>query len=147
MKLKRTLLFITLISNFAFAQNTVKITNNYGSENREIQDVIDFENIYIERLNFEGGQLNGKYYEINIQEFVKGKLVHKELLFDGAETTIYVIPELVSESVVLVAKSYVTAAPSLTAIAAAVVTGEVLTDVIVIETVAGLPLAVPSLAE
>ena len=39
------------------------------------------------------------------------------------------------------------AAPSLTAIAGAVVTGEVSTDVIVIETVAGLPLAVPSLAE
>ncbi|WP_286927609.1 hypothetical protein [Flavobacterium sp. UBA4197] len=91
MKLKRTLLFIILISNFAFAQNTVKITNNYGSENREIQDVIDFENIYIERLNFEGGQLNGKYYEINIQEFVKGKLVHKELLFDGAETDFFKI--------------------------------------------------------
>ena len=47
----------------------------------------------------------------------------------------------------LVAKSYVTAAPSLTAIAGAVVTGDVSTDVIVIETVAGLPLAVPSLAE
>ena len=47
----------------------------------------------------------------------------------------------------LVAKSYAAAAPSLTAIAGAVVTGDESTDVIAIETVAGLPLAVPSLAE
>lgn len=49
------------------------MTNNYGSENKEIQNLIDFENIYIEQLNFESENLNGKYYQINLEEFKNGK--------------------------------------------------------------------------
>ena len=44
------------------------MTNNYGSENSEIQDIIDFENIYIEKLNFESKELNGKFITISIDE-------------------------------------------------------------------------------
>ena len=54
----KVLLTFLVISNIAFAQNTVKMTNNYGSENPEIQDIIDFENIYIEKLNFESEKIN-----------------------------------------------------------------------------------------
>jgi hypothetical protein len=85
MKLKRVVLLLTLLSNVAFAQNTVKVTNNYGSENEEIQNLIDFENIYIEKLNFEGEQLKGKFYEISIKEYVNGKLKSQSVLFDGSE--------------------------------------------------------------
>ena len=53
----KVLLTFLVISNIAFAQNTVKMTNNYGSENPEIQDIIDFENIYIEKLNFESEKI------------------------------------------------------------------------------------------
>jgi len=49
----KLLLALLVLSNTVFAQNTVKMTNDYGSENSEIQDIIDFENIYIEKLNFE----------------------------------------------------------------------------------------------
>jgi hypothetical protein len=90
MKLK-LLLALSLITNFAFAQNTVKLTNNYGSENKEIQDFIEFENIYIEELNFEGSQLNGRHYQISLQEFIDGKLVEKSDLFDSSETDYFKI--------------------------------------------------------
>ena len=48
-----------LISNFAFSQNTIKMTYKYGSDNGEIQDIIDFENktFSIKTLTFDNGIL------------------------------------------------------------------------------------------
>lgn len=80
-----------LISNFAFSQNTIKMTYKYGSDNGEIQDIIDFENIYIETLNFEGDLLNGKNYQINLEEYKNGKLTTKKLLFDSSESDYFKI--------------------------------------------------------
>ncbi len=74
-----------------FAQNTIKITNNYGSENQEIQDLIDFENIYIEQLNLESENIKGKSYQINLEEYVNGKLSKTSMLFDGTETDYFKI--------------------------------------------------------
>lgn len=91
MKLKKVLLFLLLITNLTWAQQTVKVTNNYASENKEIQELIDFQNIYIEQLNFVGAALKGKYYEINIQEFKNGKPVRKINLFDGSESDYFKI--------------------------------------------------------
>ncbi|RED24683.1 hypothetical protein BD847_1418 [Flavobacterium cutihirudinis] len=83
MKFKTFLFLLTLVANFTFAQNNIKVTSNYGSENKDIQNLIDFENIYIEQLNFEGKDLIGKQYSINLQEFKNGKLISKSVLFDG----------------------------------------------------------------
>lgn len=86
MNLKKTaLILVLLIANTVFGQDSIKMTNNYGSPNPEIQDLINFQNIYIEKLNFEGKELINKSYEINIQEFKKGKLTQKTNLFDGSE--------------------------------------------------------------
>ena len=67
------------------------MTNNYGSENKEIQDIIDFENIYIEKLNFESENLQGKSYQIFLEEYVNGKLKQTSMLFDGTETDYFKI--------------------------------------------------------
>lgn len=83
MKFKNFLLLLSLVANFTFAQNNIKVTYNYGSENKDIQNLIDFENIYFEQLNFEGKDLIGKQYLINLQEFKNGKLISKSVLFDG----------------------------------------------------------------
>lgn len=83
MKFKTFLFLLTLVANFTFAQNNIKVTSNYGSENKDIQNLIDFENIYFEQLNFEGKDLIGKQYSINLQEFKNGKLISKSVLFDG----------------------------------------------------------------
>jgi hypothetical protein len=89
-KIKVLLTFLVL-SNIAFAQNVVKMTNNYGSENPEIQDLIDFENIYIEKLNFESEKLNGKFITISIEEYKNGKLKNTSILFDGSESDYFKI--------------------------------------------------------
>ena len=82
---------VILFSKILFAQNTIKITNNYGSENQEIQDLIDFENIYIEQLNLESENIKGKSYQINLEEYVNGKLSKTSMLFDGTETDYFKI--------------------------------------------------------
>ncbi len=92
MKLKYILFTLTIImSNVVFSQNTIKMTNNYGSTNNDIQDLIDFENIYIEQLNFEGINLKNKFYQISIEEYIDGNLKNSSILFDGNEADIFKI--------------------------------------------------------
>ncbi|SDF00353.1 hypothetical protein [Epilithonimonas hungarica] len=83
-------LIYSLISSLAFAQN-VKVTSNYGSENQDIQDLINFENIFFDKLNFQSENLKGKTYKIVLEEFKKGKLVKTSVLFDGSEADIFKI--------------------------------------------------------
>ena len=88
-KLNMFILFI-LLSNSMFS-HSIKITNHYGSENKEIQDLIDFESIYIEQLNFEGETLKGKSYQIALEEYIEGRLAHITMLFDGTESDYFKI--------------------------------------------------------
>lgn len=76
---------LTFISIFALSQ-IIKVTQNYGSTNPEIQDLMDFQNIYTEKLNFESKNLKGKSYIINLEEYSDGKIVQTAILFDGTET-------------------------------------------------------------
>ena len=78
-KIKLLLTFL-MVSNIVFPQSSVKMTNSYGSENPEIQDIIDFENIYIEKLNFESKDLNGKFITLSIDEYKNGKLKKTSIL-------------------------------------------------------------------
>jgi hypothetical protein len=90
MKLK-IIFILALLSNAITAQDYIKMTNNYGSQNKEIQDLIDFENIYIEQLNFSSLKLIGKSYKINIEEYKNGILLSTTKLFDGFESDYFKI--------------------------------------------------------
>ncbi|MCD9855109.1 hypothetical protein LUD75_10345 [Epilithonimonas sp. JDS] len=79
--MKKLIYSLSLISSFAFAQN-VKVTSNYGSENRDIQDLINFENIFFDTFNFQSETLKGKSYVIALEEFKNGKLLKTSTLFD-----------------------------------------------------------------
>ncbi|MBA4155100.1 hypothetical protein [Flavobacterium sp.] len=92
MKLKIGIFYLIMfMTNLVFGQNTIKMTSNYGSENNEIQDLIDFENIFIQSLNFQGDKLKGNFYIINLEEFKNGKLIKTSTLFDGSETDYFKI--------------------------------------------------------
>jgi hypothetical protein len=54
----------------------------FGSKNNEINSLMLFENIGVEKVSFEGSELIGKYYEINLKEYKKGKLTNTKKLFD-----------------------------------------------------------------
>lgn len=85
MTFKKVILILALISTHAFAQDSIKMTNSYGVENTELQDLLDFEGIYVETLNFESSLLSGKHYEVNLQEYKNGKFAKSTLLFDSSE--------------------------------------------------------------
>lgn len=80
-----------VFSNIAMAQNQVKMTSDYGSENEDIQNIIDFENIYIDKLNFESTNLKGKFIKISIDEYKNGKFKKTATLFDGTESEFFKI--------------------------------------------------------
>lgn len=90
MKIK-LLLTVLIISNYIYGQNTVKMTSNYGSENQDIQNLIDFENIYIDKLNFEAKNIVGKSYVIYLDEYKDGKLKNTSILFNGVEADYFKI--------------------------------------------------------
>ncbi len=86
MKLKFLLLFYFFLPINLFAQNLVKMTSHYGSDSSEINDLMEFENIYIETLYFKSDSIRNKFYEINIREYKNGKFIRESNLFDGQES-------------------------------------------------------------
>ena len=53
----------------------------FGLKNNDLNSLLLFENISIEKVSFEGAELPGKSYEIKLKEYKKGKLTKTELLF------------------------------------------------------------------
>lgn len=80
------LLLILFIPIATFSQDSIRLTNNFGSENNDIQNLIDFENIYIEQLHFESEKLKGMYYVIKMDEYKDGNFIQSSTLFDASES-------------------------------------------------------------
>lgn len=87
MKIKYILVVLFFLANLkgSYAQSSIKMSVKYGADSEELMETLDFQDIYVEKLSFEGQDLKGKYVEINIQEYKKGKLVSKKNLFDASE--------------------------------------------------------------
>ncbi|CEN44854.1 hypothetical protein ACILD6_09500 [Capnocytophaga canimorsus] len=81
-----TFLLCIAFLSITFGQEKIKVTSVYGSENKEVQVLLDFENIYIQTLTFHGATIKGKHYEVTISEYENGNLVRTETLFDGSES-------------------------------------------------------------
>jgi hypothetical protein len=91
MKKGLILFAILIVAQLNYGQKTVKMSTGYGAKNRELEEVLSFQNIGIETLNFESDEIKGKYYEINIQEFKNGKLIKTKSLFEGSESEYFKI--------------------------------------------------------
>ena len=95
MKIRSVVLFILflLIACGGFAQHFVRMEPKYGTENKDLQNVLNFENIYLEQLSFKGPSVNGKQYKIVIKEFLDGRLKDSSVLFDGTELDLFMVNE------------------------------------------------------
>ena len=56
--------------------------SEFGSKNNEINSLLLFQDIGVEKLSFESSDILGKFYEIKLKEYKKGKLVNIKKLFD-----------------------------------------------------------------
>lgn len=74
--IKSTILIVIFFwSNNLFAQqNEIQLKTNYGSDNKEIHELLRFEGIETINLKFSGKTLKGKDYTILIKEFTNGTL-------------------------------------------------------------------------
>ena len=82
MKIKFFIILSFLVFQNYYSQNTVKMVSEYGSKNDDINSMLLFQNIYSEKLTFESTDITGKFYEINLKEYKKGKLINTIKLFD-----------------------------------------------------------------
>ncbi|RMG25799.1 MAG: hypothetical protein D6730_10225 [Bacteroidetes bacterium] len=90
--MKKSIVLLFLFWHIAmFGQETVTTTVKYGVENKELQDVFRFQNIFVEKFEFGSPQIMGKYYRVFIKEFKNGKLTSSKVLFDGTETDLFKI--------------------------------------------------------
>ncbi|SEA64108.1 hypothetical protein SAMN05192529_13712 [Arachidicoccus rhizosphaerae] len=83
-----TLLFFAGLSA-AYGQKTVQLTKQYGSSNKDLQNLMNFENIYFEKLSFTGKAIRSKSYRVTLKEFTDGKLTDSAILFDGTESDFF----------------------------------------------------------
>lgn len=84
-----TLLLFLGVSIVGFAQETATMTIEPGFENKDLQGLVSFENLYLDKLIFEGKAIKGKSYSIEIIEYINGKESSREILFDGRESDIF----------------------------------------------------------
>jgi hypothetical protein len=78
--------FILLLTfNTSFSQDSTKMRITGGSENRDLQSMMAFEGIALDKFEFSGKQLIGKDYDFKVKEFKNGKLVSTTILMDSRE--------------------------------------------------------------
>ncbi len=82
MKTTFLLILSLLIFQINYGQKTAKMIIEYGSKNHEINSLMTFQNIEVEKISFESPEIIGKHYEVNLKEYKKGKLVNTKNLFD-----------------------------------------------------------------
>jgi putative heme iron utilization protein len=90
MKQIAILITVLILSIQSFGQSA-KMTMKYGTEIKEVNQLLQFQNIFIEAINFKDSLLNGKFYQLFIQEFKNGILVNTDTLFDGTESEYFKI--------------------------------------------------------
>ena len=78
-----------VINHVVFAQKTIQMSTYYANQDYFLNTMMRFEDIASERISFKSEELIGKYYQLNIKEFKKGKLVNTESLFDGSEADFF----------------------------------------------------------
>ena len=87
------LLLFTLLSLapycYAKGQSLIKVKLRDNIVDKHIREVMEFENIFIEQLDFEGEAIGDKSYIVTMDEFCKGEKIRSLILFDGMEDDIF----------------------------------------------------------
>ena len=85
--------FLLVATTFAQSgkQSDIKMRVEYGSENTDLQSVLQFENIALDKMIFTGSDLKDKDFQISVKKFVSGKLAKTEVVFDSKEDAYFKI--------------------------------------------------------
>ena len=80
---------LILISTFLFSQSEnkseIKMTSDYGSDNSEIRDILQFEGIHYLKLSFTGKELADKSYHLSVKEIWNGEIKSDSTIMNSAK--------------------------------------------------------------
>ncbi len=88
-----SILFFLLLSSVVDAQDDIIVKYSNSPMDKNLYEVLDFENITVAELYFSGECLRGKSYIITLEEFRDGNSIGTYCLFNGTEDTIFKIRE------------------------------------------------------
>jgi len=61
-------------------QSEIELTTKYGSDNKEVHDLLRFQNVEVIALKFSGTDLKGKDYRLLVKEFSNGVLAKTDTI-------------------------------------------------------------------
>jgi hypothetical protein len=93
MKLQFITIMTLAIFNFSFSQEMVKMKIKSGTKDQDLREILDFEDICMDKIEFTSKEIVGKNYEINIIEYKEGKLVSTTKLFESSEIDLFRIKD------------------------------------------------------
>ena len=83
---------LILISSIAFSQmennEEIKMISDYGSDNSEIRDILQFEGIEYLKLSFIGKELANKSYHLTVKEIWNGEIKSDSTIMNSAKMSI-----------------------------------------------------------
>ena len=82
-----------LIFNTSFSQDVVKMKIESGTKNNDLRDIINFENINIDRFEFTSKSIIGRNYEIDLIEYKEGKQLSITQLFESSSLDLFKVKE------------------------------------------------------
>ena len=91
MKIKTILLLLVICTNFTFSQENVKMKIKSSVADKDLSNILNFENIDISKIELSGKELIGKDYQINIKEYKNGKLTSSTELFESSSYDLFKI--------------------------------------------------------
>lgn len=80
-------IFLTFMSLVSFSQsekdNGITMISDYGSDNSEIRDILQFEGIEYIKLSFKGKELADKSYHLTVKEIWNGEIKSDSTIMDS----------------------------------------------------------------
>ncbi|WP_298904725.1 hypothetical protein [uncultured Psychroserpens sp.] len=64
-------------------KSDIKLQTKYGSDQKEIHDLLRFQNVETIKLRFTGNDLKGKNYKLFVKEYTNGKLAKTDTIIDS----------------------------------------------------------------
>jgi hypothetical protein len=86
---KNLAIVLMLMSGLLFSQTAktsdIKMTSDYGSDNSEIADILQFEGIEYLKLSFTGKELANKSYHLSVKDIWNGEIKSDSTIINSAE--------------------------------------------------------------
>lgn len=89
MKKTAIMVLLLLTCQLSHCQKMVKITTVFGVSDKELRDILFFEDLDLETLTFDSPDIKDRDYEINLTEYKTGKAGKRVKLFDSTSSEFF----------------------------------------------------------